>query len=32
MKQMVVVLLDADDGHVIERWVFEPKLTNNNSA
>lgn len=27
IKQMVVVLLDADDGHVIERWVFEPKVT-----
>ena len=23
---MVVVLMDADDGHVIERWVFEPKV------
>lgn len=23
---MVLVIMDADDGHVIERWVFEPKI------
>lgn len=26
LSHLIVVLLDADDGRVIERWVFEPKV------
>ncbi|KAF8315917.1 DNA-binding protein, partial [Clavulina sp. PMI_390] len=29
VKQVVVVVMDADDGHTIERWIFEPHVSMN---